>query len=196
MARRLPRHPHREGDIYAHAENALRIDYDLHDGPGHGGERHQPLLFQPGRAGNGDILSHEIMIDADRFTPVDDTLIPTANFVPVAGAPFDFRTPTAIGARITSADEQIKFGKGVRPQLRAERHIGNAQAGDTRGRRRRRGGRWRFIRQSRGFSSTRATFLTGASRARAARSTSSDTDSCLETQHFPNSPNTPSFHQR
>lgn len=62
--------------------------------------------------GSGDILGHFICINADKFTPVDSTLIPTGKFRPVKGTPFDFRTPTAIGARIGQDDEQLKFGNG------------------------------------------------------------------------------------
>ena len=63
-------------------------------------------------AGKGDILNHEVMIPADKFTPVDSTLIPTGELRPVEGTPFDFRKPTAIGARIGQDDEQLKFGGG------------------------------------------------------------------------------------
>ncbi len=63
-------------------------------------------------AGKGDILNHQVMIPADKFTPVDSTLIPTGELKPVDGTPFDFRTPTAIGARIGQDDEQLKFGNG------------------------------------------------------------------------------------
>lgn len=63
-------------------------------------------------AGRGDILGHEVMMVSDAFTPVDSTLIPTGEFRPVAGTPFDFNEPTSIGARINDADEQITFGGG------------------------------------------------------------------------------------
>jgi aldose 1-epimerase len=63
-------------------------------------------------AGKGDILNHEVMMPADKFTPVDSTLIPTGELKPVQGTPFDFRTPTTIGARISQDDEQLKFGGG------------------------------------------------------------------------------------
>ncbi|MBU6403049.1 MAG: galactose mutarotase, partial [Verrucomicrobia bacterium] len=60
----------------------------------------------------GDILNHVVMIRAATFTPVDATLIPTGELRPVKGTPFDFRTPTPIGARINEPDEQLKFGRG------------------------------------------------------------------------------------
>ncbi len=63
-------------------------------------------------AGKGTILGHIVTIPADKFTPVDSTLIPTGELRPVEGTPFDFRTPTAIGARIDQDDQQLKFGGG------------------------------------------------------------------------------------
>ena len=63
-------------------------------------------------AEQGDILGHIVYINADKFTPVDSTLITTGELRPVDGTPMDFRTPTAIGARIGQDDEQLKFGRG------------------------------------------------------------------------------------
>src|SRR5438270_3487152 len=62
--------------------------------------------------GNGDILQHQLMLHASRFTPVDEFLIPTGELRNVKGTNFDFLATTAIGARINQDDEQLKFGKG------------------------------------------------------------------------------------
>lgn len=62
--------------------------------------------------GKGNILGHIVQIRADRFTPIDETLIPTGELRPVAGTPFDFRKPTPIGQRIGEDNEQLRFGKG------------------------------------------------------------------------------------
>ena len=75
-------------------------------------------------AGKGDILNHVVMIPADKFTPVDSTLIPTGELKPVEGTPFDFRAPTAIGARINDNDEQLKFARRLRRQLGHQQAVG------------------------------------------------------------------------
>lgn len=62
--------------------------------------------------GHGDVLDSIAQINASVFTPVDGTLIPTGELRPVSGTPFDFRSPTPIGARIEASDEQIRFGLG------------------------------------------------------------------------------------
>ena len=62
--------------------------------------------------GSGDILSYTAYINADSFTPVDATLIPTGELKPVTGTPFDFRTPTVIGERINGDDQQLKYANG------------------------------------------------------------------------------------
>ena len=62
--------------------------------------------------GSGDILNHKVTLAADKFTPIDATLIPTGEIQSVAGTPFDFRKPTAVGARINDDNQQLKLAKG------------------------------------------------------------------------------------
>jgi aldose 1-epimerase len=92
------------------ADNALRIDYSATCDRDTVINLTQHSYFN--LAGHGDILGNIVYINADRFTPVDSTLIPTGELAPVEGTPLDFRTPTAVGARINQDNEQLKFGGG------------------------------------------------------------------------------------
>ncbi len=91
-------------------DNAIRLDYTATCNKDTIVNLTQHSYFN--LAGQGNILGHIVYINADRFTPVDSTLIPTGELEPVAGTPFDFRTPTAVGARIHEDNEQLKFAGG------------------------------------------------------------------------------------
>jgi aldose 1-epimerase len=90
----------------------LRIDYAARTDATTVVNLSQHSYFNLAGAGQGDILGHELTIDAEHYLPIDETSIPTGAVAPVAGTPFDFREPAAIGSRIAEADEQLAHGAG------------------------------------------------------------------------------------
>jgi aldose 1-epimerase len=144
-------------------------------------------------AGNGTILDHQLTLNADFFTPIDSTLIPTGEFTPVDNTPFDFRTPTGIGSRINSEDQQIRFGLGydINYVLKKSPDQQNSLAATV------------FEPQSGrvlevftdqpGVQFYSGNFLDGKYPGKKGKTYGYRTGFCLETQHFPNSPNQPKF---
>jgi aldose 1-epimerase len=141
--------------------------------------------------GNGDILSHQLMIAADRFTPVDAGLIPTGELRPVAGTPFDFRSQTAIGARINADDEQLKLGKGYDHNfvVRGSGALGLA----ARALEPNSGRVLEVWTTEPGVQFYTGNFLDGTVRGKEGKTYGFRSAFCMETQHFPDSPNHPEF---
>jgi aldose 1-epimerase len=142
--------------------------------------------------GNGDILKHLLTVNADRFTPADATSIPTGELQPVAGTLFDFRRPTAIGARIDQQDEQLQFGNGY-----DHNYVVNGRAGTLRLAARASEpttGRVMEVWTTQpGVQLYTGNFLDGTPAGKGGKHYGRRDAFCLETQHFPDSPNHPSF---
>ncbi len=141
---------------------------------------------------NGDILGHEMMLNAGRFTPVDKTLIPTGVLQPVAGTPFDFTKPFAIGARVNGDHEQLKFGLGYDHNFVLDRTAGGLSLA-ARVREPESGRVMEVWTTEPGIQFYCGNFLDGTNVGKGGHAYQYRTGFCLETQHFPNSPNQPDF---
>jgi aldose 1-epimerase len=172
------------------ADDALRLQYTAKTDKATVVNLTQHSYFNLG--GGGEILDHVVLIDADRFTPVDSTLIPTGELRPVAGTPFDFRTPTAIGARIGQDDEQLKFGGGYdhnwvtsdKPgKLRRQARVVDPKTGIV----------LTVLSTEPGLQFYSGNFLNGSNVGKNGRVYNYRNGFCMEPQHFPNSPNQANF---
>lgn len=142
--------------------------------------------------GHGDILSHVLQLNAAKFTPVDAGLIPTGELKNVEGTPFDFRQPTVIGSRINAEDEQLKRGGGYDHNFVVDGSAGTLRLAarvsePTSG---------RVLEVSTtepGVQFYTGNFLDGTVKGKGGVAYAKRTGFCLETQHFPDSPNHPDF---
>jgi len=142
--------------------------------------------------GNGDVLAHEMMINATQFTPTDNTSIPPGEQRSVAGTPFDFRKPTAIGARINDPDEQLRFGSGYDHNF-VVNHNGRSLALAARVHEPRTGRLMEVLTTQPGVQFYTGNFLDGTITGKGGKVYKQRYAFCLETQHYPDSPNHPNF---
>ncbi len=142
--------------------------------------------------GNGDILNHLVTINANRFVPTDAGSIPTGELRNVAGTPFDFLKATAIGARINNDDEQLKLGNGYDHTWVINGRAGSMRLAATAYE----AGSGRVIQvwtTEPGVQFYTGNFLNGTLTGKSGKVYARRNGFCFETQHYPDSPNQPSF---
>jgi aldose 1-epimerase len=142
--------------------------------------------------GDGDILDHRLTLNAGRFTPVDSGLIPTGELRSVKGTSFDFTAPVAIGARINNDDEQLKLGKGYDHNWVLNRKAGDAISLAARVEETTTGRVMEVWTTEPGIQFYTGNFLDGKP-GKGGKPYNFRYALCLETQHFPDSPNHPAF---
>jgi aldose 1-epimerase len=187
------------GTLTAHVKytlhhNALRIDYSATTDKDTvvNLTNHSYFNLSGADSGQGSILGHEIMLNAAHYTPVDSGLIPTGELAPVRGTPFDFTTATVIGARIDQPNEQLKLGGGydhnwvLNGPNGVEKTAAKVHDPKT--------GRTLTVTTTEpGVQFYTGNSIPGTLHGKGGATYVKNSGLCLETQHFPDSPNHPAF---
>ncbi|HEY6803011.1 MAG TPA: aldose epimerase family protein [Pyrinomonadaceae bacterium] len=174
------------------SNNELRLDYTASTDKDTVINLTHHSYFNLAGEGNGDILNHELLLRASRFTPTDAGSIPTGELKDVAGTPFDFQNSTVIGARINDNDQQLQFGGGYDHNwvlngnmgvLRQAAIVSESTTGRV----------MEVWTTEPGVQFYTGNFLDGTLTGKSGKIYQKRYGLCLETQHYPDSPNQPKF---